>query len=119
MERDISLTLGELPAEAQSRRDGEGAAGALEGLPVEELTPQLAQQLGVPIGTQGVVAVQVSPTSAAFEAGLRRGDVIQEVNRRPIASVPEFERAVRQAGKETILLRVNRGGSTLFLAIEP
>jgi serine protease Do len=91
----------------------------LEGLPVEELTPQLAQQLGVPIGTQGVVAVQVSPTSAAFEAGLRRGDVIQEVNRRPIASVPEFERAVRQAGKETILLRVNRGGSTLFLAIEP
>jgi S1-C subfamily serine protease len=47
------------------------------------------------------------------------GDVIQEVNRKPINSVADFERALRQAGRDTVLLVVNRRGNRLYIAIEP
>jgi S1-C subfamily serine protease len=45
--------------------------------------------------------------------------VIQEVNRRPVTNVAAFERAVRQAGSDPVLLLVNRGGNTQFLVVEP
>jgi S1-C subfamily serine protease len=44
--------------------------------------------------------------------------VIQEVNRRPVTNVSEFQRAVRQAGREPVLLLVNRGGDTLYVVVE-
>ncbi|HEU0006056.1 MAG TPA: DegQ family serine endoprotease [Terriglobia bacterium] len=116
-EREVSVVLGEMPAEEQRRPEGERSR-ALEGIEVDELTPQVAQRLGVPRTTRGVVVVEVSLGSPAAEAGLRRGDIIQEVNRRPVASVAEFERAVRQSGNESVLVLVNRSGSTLFLVIE-
>jgi len=64
------------------------------------------------------VVTQVRPGAAA-DAGLRQGDVIQEVNRKPVTSVADFEQAIRQAGNQTVVLLVNRGGSTLYLALEP
>jgi S1-C subfamily serine protease len=48
--------------------------------------------------------------------GLRKGDVIQEVNHQPVHNVSEFEQAMHKAGKEEALLLVNRGGTTLFIA---
>jgi serine protease Do len=66
-----------------------------------------------------VAVSAVRPGTPAAEAGLRRGDVIQEVNRRAVASVPEFERAIRQAGREPVLLLIHREGNTLFLVVEP
>jgi S1-C subfamily serine protease len=51
-------------------------------------------------------------------AGLREGDVIQEVNRMTIHSAADFDRAVRNAGSGTVLLLVNRGGLTQYVAIQ-
>jgi S1-C subfamily serine protease len=62
---------------------------------------------------------QVAPGSAAAEAGLQRGDVIEQVARKPVAGVTEFQAAVRQAGDGPVLLLVNRGGSALFVVVEP
>ncbi|HXB70126.1 MAG TPA: PDZ domain-containing protein [Candidatus Acidoferrales bacterium] len=59
---------------------------------------------------------QVGPSSPAAEAGLRRGDVIQEVNRKPVKSTADFERAVAGSKAGTLLL-VNRHGSTMYLAV--
>jgi serine protease Do len=120
-EREVSIRLGEMPAEAHrpgTPGQGENQGSALEGVTVDELTPQIARQLDLPAGSRGVVVTQVRPGPAA-DAGLRRGDVIQEVNRKPVTSVTEFERAIRQAGKQAVVLLVNRGGSTLYLALEP
>jgi serine protease Do len=63
-----------------------------------------------------VVVTNVDAASAAYEAGLRRGDVIQSVNRKPVTTVSEFEAAVGKG--QTVLLLVNRGGRTQFIAIE-
>jgi serine protease Do len=119
-EREVTVTLGEFPSEPERSGGGGSEQGsALEGVTVDDLTPQIAQQLNLPPQTRGVVVINVRPDSPAAEAGLRRGDVIQEVNRRPVTNTAEFERAVSRAGKSTVLLLVNRSGSTLFIAIEP
>jgi serine protease Do len=119
IERTLPVVLGELPVKEQSSATAQGAPNpALEGLDVQELTPQIASQLGLPPQTRGVVVTGVQPGSGAEEAGLRRGDVIQEVNRRPVTGVSDFERAVRQMGKEAVLLLVNRGGNTMYIVLQ-
>ncbi|MDW8353864.1 MAG: DegQ family serine endoprotease [Bryobacterales bacterium] len=118
-ELTIPVTLGEVPGDREAARAESRRGSALEGVDVDDLTPAIARQLGLPRDTFGVVVTNVRPDSPAAEAGLRRGDVIQEVNRRPVTNVASFERAVRQAGSEPVLLLINRGGNTHFLVVEP
>ena len=75
-EREISVTLGELPATPERGSTGArgGAAGPTLGITAQQLTPEIARQLGLPAGTTGVVVADVRPTSPAEAAGLRRGD---------------------------------------------
>jgi serine protease Do len=117
----IPVTLGELnPEEARNRggsgRDDKNSADALEGVSVEDLTSQVARQLKLSASAAGVVVAEVSPASAAASAGLKQGDVIQEVNRRPVKSVAEFEAAVRNSKDGTLLL-VNREGHTIYVGV--
>jgi serine protease Do len=117
-EREVAVKLGELPtteAEA-SNQNGGPANSALSGVSVENLDADAAHHLGLPPNTPGVVVTNVSPSSEAAEAGLRRGDVIQEVNRKPVKNTSDFERAVHSS-KEKPLLLVNRNGSTMYLAV--
>jgi serine protease Do len=116
--RDVNLTLGELPEKNEQTATNESRGGVLEGVQVETLTPEIAQQLNLPSSTKGVVITSVDPASAAADAGLRRGDVIQEVNRKAVTNPREFENAVGNAGKQPMLLLVNRGGTTSFVVIE-
>jgi serine protease Do len=74
--------------------------------------------LGLPAKTLGVVVTGVESGSAAEEADLRRGDVIEEVNHKPVRSVNEFSNAVSQIGKQSVLLLINRGGNTLYVVVE-
>ena len=117
-ERDVPVTLGEAPAQKAASVEGHARGGTLEGLTVDELTAQIARQIGVLITTHGVIVSDVEPGSLAADAGLQRGDVIQEVNRKAVKNVAEFEAAVRHAGREGVLLLVNRADTTLFLVVE-
>jgi serine protease Do len=119
-QRDVDVALGELPAKAASGAQQEGSANAaLQGLSVDELTPQIARQLNLPAGIQGVVVSDVEEGSAADEAGLRRGDVIEEVNRKPVHNMDEYNRAVNELAKQPALLLVYRGGSTFYVVVQP
>ena len=116
--KDTNLTvkLGELPTSEAKAKDEEGASqGALEGVSLENLDAGTARQLGISPSTKGVVVTDISPSSPEADSGLRRGDVIQEVNHQPVRSVAELNEAVRKSGKNPLLL-VNRRGSTLFIA---
>ena len=119
--KQFTATLVELPEtneRAASGGRGSGPAPAepavLEGLQVSALTADIAQQLNLPAGIRGVVVTSVEPDSKGADAGLQRGDVIQEVNRKPVNSVAEFRAAIREAGNEPILLLVNHGGQTVY-----
>lgn len=88
------------------------------GLTVQQLTPQIARSLGLK-RVEGVVITSVDPQSPAAEAGLRQGDVILEVNRKPIGSLSDFEKAVGGNKDKNLLFLIRRGESDLFLALKP
>jgi serine protease Do len=119
-EREIAVKLGTMPTEraaANSEEKSNGSASsALSGVSVEDLDAQSANELGLSPNTKGVVVTNVDPSSQAAEAGLRRGDVIQEVNRQPVKNTADFERAMRNS-KDKALLLVDRNGSTMYLAV--
>jgi serine protease Do len=119
--RNFAVTLGQLPEKANeaplSVSESEGTP--MKGVQVDELTPQLRSELDLSSRVHGVVVTDVSPDSPAAGAGLRRGDVIEEVNREPVDSVSEYRRALRRAGTQSLVLLVNRSGNTTFIAVEP
>jgi len=113
---DMTVKLGDLPDQKEQAKVEEGhSEGALEGVTLENLDAQTARQLGLPGSTSGVVVTDISQSSPLVNAGLRTGDVIQEVNHQPVKTVSQLEAAVRKAGKNPLLL-VNRKGTTLFIA---
>jgi serine protease Do len=90
------------------------------GLTVQTLTPDLAENLGLDRGLKGVVVTQVDPEGPGAEAGLRRGDVILEVNRQPVTDAEAYRKALQEAGEgKSVLFLVRRGENTIFLAVKP
>ncbi len=87
------------------------------GMKVEELTPELAQNMGVHL-KEGIVVVDVDANGAAAEAGIRRGDVILEVNRRPVRDVRDYSKALERTADATVLLLISRGETTLYIALK-
>jgi serine protease Do len=115
--RDFSVRLEELPTEqAKVENNSESTERGMLGVSVENMNARVAGELGLPAASTGVVVTEVEPGSRAAESGLKRGDVIQEVNRQAVKNTSDFERAVRNSKDETLLL-VNRQGSTLFIAV--
>jgi len=119
-ERTVTVSLGELPAKSgQAENEEGGSNSSLQGLSVEDLTPDIARQLHLPRNMRGVVVTDVDSGSAAAEAGLRQGDVIQEINRRPVNSVSDFNRIVSTLDNQDILILINRDGNTLYTVLSP
>lgn len=90
------------------------------GIEVSNITPEVAQQLGVGnIGEQGVVVTRVTPSSVASLAGLKKGALILGINRQKISSVEDFNRILGQAAKDQpILLQIKQGDLYLFLSLQ-
>jgi serine protease Do len=116
--QDLTVTLGELPEKAEKTSEGENSGGALEGVDVQNLTPEIAQQLNLSAGTRGVVVTSVDPASPAAASGLERGVVIQEVNHKPVSNIAQFRQALEASGNQPVLLLINQDGVTRYLVIE-
>ncbi len=87
------------------------------GITVQNLTPEIARELGLKKET-GVVVTHVEPESPAADAGIRTGDVIQEINRKPVKNVDDFVQKVEKAkNQDNILLLLQRGQNNLFAAV--
>jgi serine protease Do len=123
-ELQLRATLAELPVE-KSKDDDEGSAasGASSaetgrlGVAVEPLTADAAAKVELPRDTRGLVVTSVDPEGPAADSGLRRGDLIQEVNRRPVATREELRSALGASGTRPVLLLVTREGQTIFLTV--
>jgi Do/DeqQ family serine protease len=98
---------------------GKGSQSGKLGITLQPLTPQVAKQLNVPQGIDGLVVTDVDPAGAAAEGGVSRGDVISEINRQPVKTLEDVQSAVAKSGDGPVLLLVTRGGQTVFLTIRP
>jgi len=113
-EMTLPLTVGEMKENEVVASTEEGDFG----LAVQTVTPEVADSLGLD-RAEGVVVTSVKPGSPADEAGLQRGDVITQVDRRPVRSVADYNQEVEKTGKgKSLLLLVKRGDGSLFLALK-
>ncbi len=115
--RTLTVTLG-LRADGEKGIAGAGPAPSADdlGLGLTDLTPQLAQRLGIDTD-EGVVVSRVMPGSKAHAAGFRRGDLILEFNRDPISDVTELKQAldgIDEGEEARFLIRRPSSGMTVL-----
>jgi serine protease Do len=119
--RDVTLKVAKMPGEGMiggtaPTKPSPGAKSEL-GLAVEAITPTIAQYLGLP-DTDGVIVTAVEPGSFAERAGIMKGDVIRELNRKKIKNLAEFNIEMTNSNKTgRYLFLILRSGNTIFIAI--
>lgn len=118
----VRVSIAELPKEVAEAVPGsapeESTVEGLSGLNVMELTKEIAKQLGLRKEEKGVVVARVEPGSAAEEAGIRKGDVIQEIDRGKIERLDDYDRIVSNMRPgDTALFFINRGGKKFYVTI--
>src|SRR6202522_1264835 len=117
----VELTVGEY----HKQQEVASAAGPEDGHPrlgiaISDLTPDVRQQLNLPPDVKGVAVAQVQPGSPAEDAGLSGGDVILEINRKPVSSADQFRNDVKSAPEnQDMLLRVWANGGTSYRVVHP
>ena len=118
----LSAVAGERPGSRKSGRFGSSPAGsdtgALGGVALEDLDRNVRQQFNLPARLRGALIARVDPESAAARAGIRPGDVVLEVNRRPVGSAEEALELSSTAGKGRTLLKLWSRGSTIFVVVD-
>lgn len=125
--QELSATLEEFDSDGNAKnadRKGDdndetakpGQNGKL-GLSLQPLTPETSRQLSVPAGTEGLVVTEVDPSGVAAEAGIARGDVVMEINRKPVSTVDAVQSALNSAGDRPVLLLIARGGQVIYLTV--
>jgi len=119
--KTIKVTLKELPDSAPLARADSSKPqdeGTLNGVTVSDLDTQTRRQLELPADLQGALVTDVEPYSPAADAGLRRGDVILEINRERVRNADDAVRMTEQAKDKTTLLRVWREGNRHYLVVD-
>jgi serine protease Do len=123
-DQTVPVSLAELPE--RQREEGEETSGSggpsgneRFGLSLQPLTAEMASRYGLDADDQGLLVTRVDPASNAANAGIRQGDLIQEVNRRPIRTIGEFAAAIQQSGARPALLLVKRRNAVTFLTLKP
>lgn len=106
----VTVQVGQaIQADAEAGQVHSRLAGALLG-PIAEDSPLHGR-------IQGIAVLDVEPGSRAWNAGLRKDDVVVSVNRSPVRNIEELSRAVKSAGRR-LLLNIRRGGGALFILIQ-
>ena len=123
-DQNVQVTLAELPDRPQANSDDDsseqGTNGGTErfGLTLQPLTSDSAQRFGLDADDQGLLVTRVDPSSNAAAAGIRQGDLIQEVNRQPVRTFAEFGNAIRQSGSRPALVLIKRRNAVIYVTLK-
>jgi serine protease Do len=129
-EKTVSVTLAERSdvapdaAKPDENNVQPAKADALDGVEVQDLTPRIRRQLGAEPAVAGALVIDVDRASNSYDAGLRWGDIIVEINHQPVATADDAVRLGKAARSEQIVVKVWRhvhgtnGGITRFLSVD-
>lgn len=124
-EQNVQATLAELPDRQRTDADdnnsednGNGRSNERFGLTLQPLTSESAQRYGLDADDQGLLVTRVDPSSEAANAGIRQGDLIQEVNRQPVKTFMDFSNALRQSGTRPALVLIKRRNNVVYLTLK-
>lgn len=123
-EQNFQVALAELPerktGDSEEQTDSEDTAATNTGkfgLTLQTLTANSASRFGLDPGDQGLLVTRVNPNGTAADAGIRQGDLVQEVNRKPVRSLAEFSAAIRQSGPRPALLLIKRREAVVYVTL--
>lgn len=120
--KNLEVTLKEFPSDKDlaSNQSAHGSAteDALDGVTVDDLNASIRNEYKIPANVTGAVISDVDENSPAYEAGLRPGDVIQEINRKPVKNAEDAVALSDLKGKSA-LLRVWTRGASHFVVVQP
>ncbi|MCE5265787.1 MAG: DegQ family serine endoprotease [Deltaproteobacteria bacterium] len=114
-EKIIPITIAERTEKSEMASAHQ--SGEAFGMAVQEITPEIAQQLGLST-KKGVIVVDVQEGSVADEVGIQPQDIILQVNKVRVSTLKEYQREIAKAGeKGSILLLIKRGKATFFVPL--
>jgi Do/DeqQ family serine protease len=120
--KTLDVTVKELQGTehlAKNNDKGQGEdTGTLNGVAVADLDGKARQQFDLPNTVKGAVVTEVDPNSASAEAGLKPGDVIQEINRKPVKNAEEAVQLTEKGADKTTLLKIWRDGGSRFVVVD-
>ena len=116
---ELKATLEEMAAakDAVDRRERARQGSGKFGMTVEPLTPEIRRQLELEADTSGVVISDVDPSGAAASAGLRQGDVIEQINGKAVRSVDDVRAGLDAASNKPAVLLITREGVSTFVPL--
>ena len=117
----IEATAGERPGSGHGATDPLASGddvGVLNGVAVDDLSPEARQQFNLPARLHGAIITSVAPDSAAARAGISAGDVILEINRHRVESAQDAVQLSEKAESKKTLLRLWSRGSILFVVVD-
>ena len=120
-ERTLEVTVKQLPGAeqlAQNKAEDNEDSGTLNGVGVSDLNDQARQQYNVPDTVKGAVITEVKPGSASAEAGLKPGEVIEEINRHPVKNAQEAVRLTENTKDKHTLVRVWENGGSHYVVVD-
>ncbi|MBF0466243.1 MAG: DegQ family serine endoprotease [Nitrospirae bacterium] len=119
-EMAVKMTIGELPDEKQAEQtvsQEESRLNKLKGVSIQELTQSIKERFNIPAKVTGVIVTNVTDESPAASV-LKQGDVIQEINRKRINSMKDYEHVLSALkNDDDLLLLINRSGSFIYVTI--
>lgn len=122
--QDFQVALAELPDRERPASDDEntstgGDTGNTKfGLTIQPLSAETASRYGLDADDQGLLVTRVDPAGSGADAGIRQGDLIQEVNRQTVKTVAEFSTAIRQSGAKPALVLIKRRNNVIYLTLK-
>ncbi len=120
-EQTIQLTVRELPGSEQlAKNDNKSgdSSDSLNGVTVSDIDPRAAQQMNLPKELKGAVVTDVDQDSAAYDAGLRPGAVIQEINHKPVQSANDAVKFTENLKSKKVLLKVWNDGGSHYVVVD-
>ena len=124
-DENFHVALAELPDKAAPASDEDestnsgGVGTGKFGITVQPLTAETATRFGLDANDEGLLVTRVDPSGSAADAGIRQGDLIQEVNRQPVKSAAEFSAAIQRSGAKPALVLVKRRNAVTYLTLKP
>ena len=104
--------------EASLSDNGKSSSDTLNGVTVTDLDVNAKGQLKLPQSVKGAVVTEVDQNSAAYEAGLRQGDVIEEINRTPVHNAEDAVKLTTNVKDKVVLLKIWSNGASRFLVVD-
>ena len=119
--KTVDVTVKQLPGSEQlasNDSDSGKDTGTLNGVGVADVDQQTRSQFNIPKGVAGAVITQVDPASASADAGLKPGDVIEEINHHAVKNADEAVNLTENPGDKKTLLRIWSNGGSHYVVVD-